>query len=220
MTTKKPTRCLYCNLTLRGKGCPFSPSKVHIHPTPDRCIYCGLTLRGTGCSYSPSGVHMRFVDFGAIQGEQTQNHLMLTYLIDKLNVPFTDTPAYECGIIDENGHQVKTPETVMEERCFTPLDKYIFRLKRAFGDKLESINTEMMLEQTFKYERAQEMVSEDFDPDEYIKQTDIQSELKINLARIVSEYYNCIRNAAMQGVDTPKMERILLQVLTEHADKE
>ena len=220
MATPKQTKCLYCGLTLRGKGCPFSPSKVHIHPTPDRCIYCGLTLRGSNCQFAPSGVHMRFVDFGAIQSEQAKDHLILSYLVERLHKPFKDTQAYACGIVDEDGYQIKTPETVMEQRAFTPLDKYVFRLQRAFGDKLDTLNTEMLLEGAFKYIDSDSVTSESFYAQEYIEQVDREHNLKTNLARIMSEYYNCIRSATKEGVSTPKLEQILLQVLTEHDVKE
>jgi len=220
MTTPKQTKCIYCGLTLRGRGCPYSPAKVHIHPTPDRCIYCNLTLRGRGCQYSPSGVHIRFVEFGALQSEQTENHLMMAYLIERLNTSAMDTPAYAYGIVDENGYQIKQPSTVMEQRSFTPLDKYIFRLKRAFGDKLESINTEMLLESTFQYMNQENIANDQFDPEQYLKQVDTEHTLKTDLARIISEYYNCIRDATKGGVSTPKLEQILTQVLTEHDVKE
>lgn len=215
----KQSKCIYCGLKLRGRGCPYSPAKVHIHPTPNKCIYCGLTLRGRGCQYAPNGIHIRFMDFGAIQSEQTQNHLLTGYLVERLRMPFVDTAAYKLGVIDEDGYQIKTPETVMEERSFTPLDKYIFRLRRSFGDKIDALNSEMLLEGAFKTLEG-DTAADDFDASDYLKKVDTESDVKIKLARVMSEYYNCLREATEAGVSTPKIEQILLQVLTEHDDSQ
>jgi len=211
----KAPGCIYCGLKLRGKGCIYSPSKVHIHPTADKCIYCGLTLRGKGCQYSPSGAHMRFFDFSGLQQEQAQSQLMFTYIVEKLKQPYIESAAYKLGIIDESGYQIKNPETIMEQRSYSQLDKYIFRLKRVFGEGIKSVNSEMLIESAV---RSSTVLGEDFDPAKYSETVDIEHNIKIKLESAVSEYYNCIREASKLGVSTLRVEQILTQVLLENDD--
>jgi hypothetical protein len=52
--------CRYCGSHAYGKGCPFSPSKYHVHGPGSKCSYCGSHAVGIGCIFSPNGYHDRF----------------------------------------------------------------------------------------------------------------------------------------------------------------
>jgi len=65
---------------------------------------------------------------------------VFAYLVKRLREPVTDTDAFHMGIVDEMGNQVKqtTPET---KWACTDLDRLLFFLKTAMGDKFAKITS-------------------------------------------------------------------------------
>lgn len=52
------TRCKYCDAASYGRGCPYSPYKIHEHlDTDPRCVFCGSSSYGNGCPYSQTKKH-------------------------------------------------------------------------------------------------------------------------------------------------------------------
>jgi hypothetical protein len=213
---KPEGKCIYCGLKLRGKGCAYSPNRVHVVIEPGKCIYCGLKLRGKGCAYSPSGTHIMSSEFGHLQAEQTMNSLIMAHIIEQINAPFTESTAYDLGIIDENGVQLKDPKTYMEKKAFSPTIQYLFKLKRIFGGKLDVLNTEMYLENARAYSKAEDMVNENWNAETYIKQQELEETFRNEVDSIFGTLYNAIRETNKKGLSLEKTEKIILQVITEN----
>ena len=85
--------------------------------------------------------------------------LFVTYRFIKLLVtPFTDTPAYKMGIIDEKGNRTdKKLYKVDEKNAYTVLHKLVFNIKKIF-EKVPGLRTKLgtyaaalfLLKDTFK----------------------------------------------------------------------
>lgn len=59
--------CRFCGEEKTGKGCPYSPTGIHVKIGDDtKCIYCGSTAYGKSCAYNdgkvfkshPAGFHI------------------------------------------------------------------------------------------------------------------------------------------------------------------
>tara|TARA_R110001606_G_scaffold88448_6_gene199292 strand:- start:15853 stop:16275 length:423 start_codon:yes stop_codon:yes gene_type:complete len=67
--------------------------------------------------------------------------MVLTYvLVQKLLTRINNTKAYELGLVDNNGIVIKSPEGAEEEESLGMLDKFIFKLKRMLGPKLNQLS--------------------------------------------------------------------------------
>ena len=216
---KPKDKCIYCNLSLRGPGCPYSPSGIHIHPTKNKCIYCGLNAKGKGCQHSPTGIHIQYVDFGMIQAEQASHHLTCAYVFEKLTQSFTDTNAYKLGIINESGEMIRHPETIPEHNSYTPLDRVVFRLKKLLGEKIDLLNTELLVESVFNHvEDYENTDSPEWDPQVYSEQLDAENNFKQSVASLLTEYYNIISEAS-KTISMNKIDSLLMDILTNDDSK-
>ncbi len=66
---------------------------------------------------------------------------VLTYvLVQKLLTRVSKTDAYRLGLIDNNGKVIKNPETQEEKDSLGMLDKFIFKLKRMLGPKINVLS--------------------------------------------------------------------------------
>ena len=66
---------------------------------------------------------------------------VVTYIVlKKLMAPVEKTDAYILGIVDYTGRKIKEPVTKEEMYSYTTFDKFIFRLKRELGSKLNKFN--------------------------------------------------------------------------------
>jgi hypothetical protein len=213
MSNKK---CVYCGLPLRGKGCPYGPNKVHVVIEPNKCIYCGLPLRGKGCAYSPSGSHIMSSEFGLLQAESTKEHFIMKYIMEKLREPVTESKAYELGIINEQGSQIKDPSTHQEKKAWSPLNQYLLRLKRVFGEKLDVLNTELYMENASNLISSEDLVDANWNAEKYLEKVEIEENFKNSLAIKLDEYYNLLKEAEHNGISAEKIEKILLSTLNEN----
>lgn len=81
------SHCIYCNSTVHGRPCIFSPTNTHVHfDSPGKCIYCGSKMQGSGCIFNPFGKnHVRAPEFLAGVKEQTEKSTILKYLYEQVN---------------------------------------------------------------------------------------------------------------------------------------
>ena len=157
---------------------------------------------------------MRFVDFGQIQAEQTNNSLIFGYLVEKLNQPITDTRAYQLGVIDEDGIQIKNPSTYMEQLSFTPIDRLVCRLKRSFGDRLGTINLDMLIESAYSFDKEDGIFSEKVSVEQYSEITDYEETFKKSLAQFHDSYYNLLREANENNISTTRIETLIIETIS------
>ncbi len=212
----KQGKCIYCGSTYYGKGCPYSPTGVHVIPSANKCVYCGSTNLGKGCPYSPTGVHIRFADFGGIQAEQVNNFMITSFISEKIKRPFENTQAYKLGIINKEGLRVKEPLTIEEKMAYTPLDQYVFKLKRIYGKQLDALNTDLYVENAFKFAEEEKSITENWDPVKYSEQLELEENLKSSLANIQNLFYNLLLDASHKGLSTTIIERLMLETITEN----
>ena len=74
------SKCMFCDSTLYGTGCMYSPHKKHVHlDQPRKCIYCGSSLLGPGCQYNPfSKIHVRGIEYNTIVKESMQIYRLIS----------------------------------------------------------------------------------------------------------------------------------------------
>lgn len=202
--TNKDSVCIYCNQTTYGPGCPFSPSKIHIHADdPKRCIYCGQKTHGPGCPFNPTGkVHVFGIDFNNAVRENIQKTLTTQLFLTRLTQPIIETPAYKLGLIDESGRRIKLPNTEEEKQAYTPLDSLIFRLRRTVSEsQLKLLNSSLVLETLNRNP-----------PVKY--NLEIHEKEKILRGRIESlilEYQEVISDAAKDGFTLDQVENLFVE---------
>jgi hypothetical protein len=61
-------------------------------------------------------------------------------LIKKLLTRTVSTKAYKLGLVDEQGKTIKTPETEEEKAALSNLQKFIFKLKRMLGSRINELS--------------------------------------------------------------------------------
>lgn len=147
--TNKVSKCMFCGAGGYGNGCPYSPHKRHVHvDDPKRCIYCGSTSFGNGCPYNPySKIHVHGVEYNYAIKESILKSFMAGLFVNAINTPIIETQAYKLGIVDSNGCKVRQPVTIEEKNACSPLDMYIFKLKRLVGEsKLHLLSSSVLLE--------------------------------------------------------------------------
>ena len=135
---KQVSRCMFCNSTSYGTGCPYSPHKKHVHvDNPRKCIYCGSVALGTGCPYNPfSRLHVRGVEYNMMTKESVYQSVMASIFLSRLTEPITEMAAFKLGIIDEEGRKIKEPITESEKAAWTPLDAHIVKIRRLIGENI------------------------------------------------------------------------------------
>lgn len=146
------SKCMYCNTTAYGSGCPYAPHGIHVHiDQPRKCIYCGQAAYGPGCPWNPNQnnkSHVHGIDYNTMVSENITNTIITDYVIMRLTESIKKTKAYELGLVDEEGVIIKPIETLEERNALTPQDVYLFRVRRLLGDKIDILNEQICLEQT------------------------------------------------------------------------
>lgn len=196
--------CIYCKSGAYGPGCPFSPHKVHVHPSDSkRCIYCGSYSVGPGCPFNPHGkMHIHGIEYNQMINDSVKNSIVTGYLMDKLDTPITEMAAYKLGLIDEKGNKIKLPKTLEEKSAFTVLDQYIVDLKQALGIKLDLINssTYMNMEEVIPLE-------------EYATRYENELSTKKQIQRIVNELKQVFAESYQKGLSSNTIEKLIIQSL-------
>lgn len=203
--TDKNSICVYCNQQAYGRGCMYSPSKIHFHmDDPKRCVYCGQLATGMGCPYNPTGkVHIHGVEFNSMMKEKAENNVMATILINRMSQPITEMAAYKLKLIDESGKVIKNPDTNEERRALTPTDYYVLKLRKLIGEeKLKMMNTTVLVEKLSKpvEEKA-------FDPTIYEAEVQIQERIKM----LADEYRSIIMEAFDKAIPAEAVENMLFE---------
>jgi hypothetical protein len=199
------SKCIFCGSHAYGKGCPFSPHKYHVHMSNNKkCIYCGSTAIGNGCIFNPFGkIHVHGIDYNQMISSSVDNTITSKYLIEKLSTPFNEMPAYKLGLIDENGHFIKKPETLKEHACLSILDKYIINLKQIVGNKLPLINNSIYL----NYQQN------DLHMESYAEHYEKEVNLKRKFENIFNDLNKIVDEAYNEGVSTLTIEKVLLETI-------
>lgn len=67
--------------------------------------------------------------------------MVLTYvLVQKLLTRIDNTEAYKLGLVDNKGLVIKAPENEEEKESLGMLDKFVFKLKRMLGPKMNQLS--------------------------------------------------------------------------------
>lgn len=63
----------------------------------------------------------------------------MSVILRKLLKPTTSSKAFQYGLIDSEGHQIREPKTQAEKDSITSLDKLIWKLKRMLGGRINEL---------------------------------------------------------------------------------
>jgi len=203
----KKSKCMYCNSTNYGTGCPFSPNKIHVHVDDvSKCIYCGSKNFGSGCPFSRNKIHVHGIEYNSMLKDSIQNSIIVGHLISRLSMPLNETPAFKLGIINENYDITRFPITDEEKLAYTPIDAYIFKLKRLLGSKMDIINNDIIFEKLKNEPKNENLLNE-----QKVKQFENQLKIKDRLKRCLLEIYDIFDDGYQSGLDITTLERILLE---------
>lgn len=200
----KVNKCIYCNQSTYGKGCPYSPHRVHVHLSdPQKCIYCGSTTIGSGCPYNPYGKnHIRGIEFNLMMKESLHKSITAGIFLTRLTEPIKESKAYLFGLIDESGKRLKLPETLEEKQAFTPLDAYILRLRRIIGEsKFDLLNSSTIISLLSK------PLEENFDSKKYETEVKLQNRVK----NLIKEYKEIIFESSQNNIPLERIENTFIE---------
>lgn len=212
MGTNKQSKCMYCGANGYGVGCPYSPHKKHVHcDDPKRCIYCGSTSFGVGCPYNPfSKKHVHGVEFNQMMKESLHSNFTMGIFLSRLTDVITETAAYKLGLINEEGMKIKNPQTAEEKAALTPLDMYIFKIRRMLGEeKIKLLNTSIIIE------ALSNQLPQQFDAEQY----EHEINLKIQVANIAKDFKNIITEGLQKGIPVSTIENMFIETIIGDEDK-
>jgi hypothetical protein len=199
---------MYCGTEAYGRGCSYSPSKVHVHvDDPKKCIYCGSITYGRGCPFNPtSNIHVHGVEFNNMIRENVHKNFTAAAVLLRLNQPIIETVAYKMELVDELGNRKKIPETLEEKKALTPLDVYIFRLKRYITtEKMELLNSGTILSILGESSK----VVKPFDSNIYETETALKERVKF----MINEYKSILLDASKDNITTAEIEEMVVECI-------
>ncbi len=199
----KRSKCSICGSEAYGRGCIYGPGGRHLHLDDlTRCSWCGSkTISGRGCIYSPTGYH----GIGSnLYTNMPTESFITSYFLKKLKTPFSDTKAYETGVINESGQLIKKPETDEEKASYTPFDSFIFKIKRLLKEKIDFINDSLFLE----------MVNNSISENSTIEVFEEELKLKRKLETIAKEFYSNIEEARDKKISEAVIDKIVLETFS------
>ena len=128
------------------------------------------------------------------------NEAFLTaYLMKTLETPFVDMLAFKYGIIDEQGNQLKKPQTLEESLSYTSIDSYLIKLKKIIGNRTELLNYNTFLENSTNISKLP------------IELYEKELELKSELAILSNRYKKCLIEAKLNHLPTELIEKIVIE---------
>lgn len=210
---KHISRCMFCNSTSYGTGCPYSPHRKHVHTGGlATCIYCGSTSVGSGCPYNPfTKIHLRGAQYNMMTAESIHKSLTAGLFLNRLVQPITDMPAYKLGLIDERGHIVRESVNEDEKRALAPFDKYILKIRRLIGeDTTELFKSSVLLEMSSPKQNIA------FDASVYEQEVKIKSDVK----HIVENMATVFDDAVERGFSRAHVENLLIEAILKLKDYE
>lgn len=195
--------CVYCGSPSYGRGCPYSPNKIHVHiGDPKKCIYCGSVSRGIGCPYNPHDkTHIHGLDYNQMVKDCVEVGTITGYLIDRITKPIEETQAYKLGIINEQGKKIKEPETLEEKSAYTAADIYINNIKSMLGNKIDIINGALYLE------KEAQTLKENQDS---VKLYEHEIQTKEIISNTIKDLKTAVADAKEKGLSTSLIEKIIL----------
>jgi len=204
----KVSKCMYCGSHNYGNGCIYSPSKLHVHiDDPNKCIYCGSKNFGNGCIYNKRKIHVHGIEYNDMLKDSVKNTITFGYLIERLSSPIEETHAFKIGLIDSNFNLTRFPTSDEDKLAYTPLDAYIFKIKKMLGPKIDLLNNEVIFEK-MKNEKGS-LLNE-----EKIKKYEVELKLKERMNKCVLEMYDIFDDGFQNGIEMDVIERILLESFT------
>jgi hypothetical protein len=206
--TNKNSKCMFCGQETYGKGCPYSSHRFHVHADDSRrCIYCGATGFGNGCPYNPFGRnHVHGVEYNMMIKESLHRSFASSIFLYRLTESLIETPAYKLGLIDEKGNRQRIPVTLEEKQALTPLDVYIFRLRKLVGENnIEMLNSSVIISLL-----SESNSTEKFDAVKYEKELKLQEQVK----NIVADYKSVMLEAMESNISLNKIESMLIESIT------
>lgn len=211
-TVKRISRCMFCNSTSYGAGCPYSPHKKHVHVSdPHKCIYCGSPQIGAGCPYNPFGnVHIRGVEYNNMTRESVHQSVMMGLFLSRLTQPLQEMPAFKMGLINEKGHRIKDLETDEERAALSPLDMYIIKIRKLVGEHvIELFKSNVLLEMTAKQNK--------FDASQYQHEVELSSRIDHIVESLNSIFVDGIESGFSKG----HVENLVIEsIIKKYNDKE
>ncbi len=196
----KKSVCSMCGAEAYGKGCIYNARGLHLHmDDPKKCGWCGSsTIVGPGCVYSPTGYH----GVGAnLYTSMVAECFVTSYLLKKLTTPFSETKAYDCGIISEEGNLIKKPISKEEKNSYTFLDSFIFKIKRYLGNKLD------LIKESIYFEASKHAINEKSSVDDF--ENEIKLKKKLNI--VSREFYDIISEAEKANIPTTVIEKSIIE---------
>jgi len=76
----------------------------------------------------------------SISNTEQINNVLSYVLVKKIMTRVNRTKAYKLGLVDFEGKTKKTPDTADERSALTILDKYVFKLKRMLGPRINELS--------------------------------------------------------------------------------
>ena len=206
--TNKTSKCMYCGSAGYGKGCPYSPHHTHIHVDDSkRCIYCGSTSFGVGCPYNPfSRIHVHGMEYNQMIKESIHKSFSAGIFLSRLLQPIIETYAYKLGIIDKQGRKIRELQTEEDKNAFTPLDAYIFKLRRLVSEETFSLLNPCVIIELLSTNKQ-----EKFDSKLYEQEI----KLKNKVENLVKDYKNIIQEGVQVGITVSTIENLLIQSFLE-----
>lgn len=208
---KQVTRCMFCNSTSYGKGCPYSPHKRHVHITDGhKCIYCGSINVGSGCPYNPfNHIHVKGVEYNMMAKESIHRSVTAGLFLARLIQPIPDMPAFKMGLIDENGCKLKECVSDEEKAALTPTDMYILKIRRLIGEHvIDLFGSSVLLEINSKQQKPT------FDANKY--QDEVVLTCDINNA--VDNLKDIFNESIEKGFSREYIENLIIQSILKHYD--
>jgi len=202
--TDRDSKCMYCNSTSFGKGCPYGPDAKHVHTDdPKRCVWCGSTSTGKGCPYNPFGkIHQKGIGFNPVMLEAYENGIIQGLVMKRLSQRTSDMPAYKIGLIDESGNIIREPKTIEERKMLTGVDKYLIKVRNMVKEKVDLLNT------TLYYEKYEEET-----PEELSRTYTAELELKDDLRECMGNMFSLMEKYNAKGLSASKIEKLIIEAM-------
>ena len=209
--TNRQSKCLYCNSTSYGSGCPYSPHKLHVHiDDSQRCIYCSSQSVGLGCPYNPfSKMHVRGVEFNTMLKENVYNTFVASLFLARLTESITEMECYRLGLIDEYGCIIREASSKEEISAFTAIDKYILKMKRLVGEDMISLFKSNAL-----LESLAERSPDSFDSEQYTKEIDLQHKASV----LVDNMFDLFSESVHDGISAETVENLIIESILKKYD--
>lgn len=145
--------CIYCNSSVYGRPCLFSPTNTHVHfDAPQQCIYCGSRSLGSGCLFNPFGKnHVRGPEYLLSVKEQCEKSVVLKYLYENiqnqeennLSSPLKRFYKKICNIIATASQPLLETLSLQSKPTFAKLTKdqniKAFELKKRLSEEYNSL---------------------------------------------------------------------------------